>query len=59
MTGEQLTEKIWEDGTQDEKLYVTWLETKALLKQVDKGTVTKEEVAPTIDRLKEQFRELR
>lgn len=59
MTGEQLTEKIWEDGTQDEKLYVTWLETKALLKQIDKGTVTKEEVAPTIDRLKEQFRELR
>lgn len=59
MTGEQLTEKIWEDGTQDEKLYVTWLETKALLKQIDKGTVTKEEVAPTIDRLTEQFRELR
>lgn len=59
MTGEQLTEKIWEDGTQDEKLYVTWLETKALLKQIDKGTVTKEEVAPTIDRLAEQFRELR
>ena len=59
MTGEQLTEKIWEDGTQDEKLYVTWLETKALLKQIDKGTVTKEGVAPTIDRLKEQFRELR
>ena len=59
MTGEQLTEKIWEDGTKDEKLYVTWLETKALLKQIDKGTVTKEEVAPTIDRLTEQFRELR
>ena len=59
MTGEQLTEKIWDDGTQDEKLYVTWLETKALLKQIDKGTVTKEEVAPTIDRLTEQFRELR
>ena len=59
MTAEQLTEKIWEDGTQDEKLYVTWLETKALLKQIDKGTVTKEEVAPTIDRLTEQFRELR
>lgn len=59
MTGEQLTEKIWEDGTQDEKLYVTWLETKALIKQIDKGKVTKEEVAPTIDRLKEQFRELR
>ncbi len=59
MTAEQLTEKIWEDGTQDEKLYVTWLETKGLLKQIDKGTVTKEEVAPTIDRLKEQFRELR
>lgn len=59
MTGEQLTEKIWEDGTEDEKLYVTWLETKALLKQIDKGTVTKEEVAPTIDRLTEQFRELR
>lgn len=58
-TGEQLTEKIWEDGTKDEKLYVTWLETKALLKQIDKGTVTKEEVAPTIDRLTEQFRELR
>ena len=59
MTGEQLTEKIWEDGTKDEKLYVTWLETKALIKQIDKGKVTKEEVAPTIDRLKEQFRELR
>lgn len=59
MTGEQLTEKIWADGTQDEKLYVTWLETKALLKQIDKGKVTKEEVAPTIDRLTEQFRELR
>lgn len=59
VTGEQLTEKIWEDGTKDEKLYVTWLETKALLKQIDKGTVTKEEVAPTIDRLTEQFRELR
>ena len=59
MTAEQLTEKIWEDGTQDEQLYVTWLETKALLKQIDKGTVTKEEVAPTIDRLTEQFRELR
>ena len=59
MTAEQLTEKIWEDGTQDEKLYVTWLETKALLKQIDKGAVTKEEVAPTIDRLTEQFRELR
>lgn len=59
MTGEQLTEKIWEDGTKDEKLYVTWLETKALLKQIDKGTVTKEEVAPTIDCLTEQFRELR
>ena len=59
MTAEQLTEKIWEDGTKDEKLYVTWLETKALLKQIDKGTVTKEEVAPTIDRLTEQFRELR
>ena len=59
MTGEQLTEKIWEDGTKDEKLYVTWLETKALIKQLGKGTVTKEEVAPTIDRLKEQFRELR
>ena len=59
MTGEQLTEKIWDDGTKDEKLYVTWLETKALLKQIDKGTVTKEEVAPTIDRLTEQFRELR
>ena len=59
MTREQLTEKIWEDGTKDEKLYVTWLETKALLKQIDKGTVTKEEVAPTIDRLTEQFRELR
>ena len=59
MTGEQLTEKIWDDGTKDEKLYVTWLETKALLKQIDKGTVTKEEVTPTIDRLTEQFRELR
>ena len=59
MTGEQLTEKIWEDGTKDEKLYVTWLETKALLKQIDKGTVTKEDVAPTIDRLTEQFREMR
>lgn len=59
MTGEQLTEKIWEDGTQDEKLYVTWLETKALIKQIGKGKVTKEEVAPTIDRLTEQFRELR
>ena len=59
MTGEQLTEKIWEDGTQDEKLYVTWMETKALLKQLGKGKVTKEEVAPTIDRLTEQFRELR
>ena len=59
MTGEQLTEKIWEDGTQDEKLYVTWLETKALIKQLGKGKVTKEEVAPTIDRLTEQFRELR
>ena len=59
MTGEQLTEKIWEDGTKDEKLYVTWLETKALIKQIDKGKVTKEEVAPTIDRLMEQFRELR
>lgn len=59
MTGEQLTEKIWDDGTKDEKLYVTWLETKVLLKQIDKGTVTKEEVAPTIDRLTEQFRELR
>lgn len=59
MTAEQLTEKIWEDGTQDEKLYVTWLETKALIKQIDKGKVTKEEVAPTIDRLTEQFRELR
>ena len=59
MTAEQLTEKIWDDGTKDEKLYVTWLETKALLKQIDKGTVTKEDVAPTIDRLTEQFRELR
>ena len=59
MTGEQLTEKIWADGTQDEKLYVTWLETKALIKQIGKGKVTKEEVAPTIDRLTEQFRELR
>ena len=59
MTAEQLTEKIWEDGTQDEKLYVTWLETKALIKQLGKGKVTKEEVAPTIDRLTEQFRELR
>ena len=59
MTGEQLTEKIWADGTQDEKLYVTWLETKALIKQLGKGKVTKEEVAPTIDRLTEQFRELR
>ena len=59
MTGEQLTEKIWEDGTQDEKLYVTWLETKALIKQIGKGKVTKEEVAPTIDRLTEQFLELR
>ena len=59
MTGEQLTEKIWEDGTQDEKLYVTWLETKSLIKQIGKGKVTKEEVAPTIDRLTEQFLELR